>query len=211
VPEALDVNTRMYQNLYRNSHLFGRMINFSSGAAYGTYRNIINAKESDLSEFIPTNPYGYSKYLNSQFTYTTDNIVDLYLVGVFGKYEIESRFIPSIVRAALEGNNPTVYKDRKMSYIWVNDLMPIIDYFVNCATSKLGQAYNITNQVINLVALAHLALNCIHRSKDSLYILSSEKAHEYTGCGDLIKLVNPFVEFTPLEEALRYYIEKEFT
>ena len=124
-------NVKMFENLVRYKDNYTKFINFGSGAIYNNERNICNISETELFTNIADNPYGFSKYVISQRIHSLENFIDLNIFGIFGKYEDWTRrFISNILCRVLTGVPITVNQNRIFSYLWIDDLMPILDYFI---------------------------------------------------------------------------------
>ena len=102
--DMLNGNLRMFFNLKRCKEYYGRMYYFGSGAEYDMEHYIPDMKEEYFGMHIPKDPYGFSKYIMSTTCGKDNNIYDLRLFGVYGKYEKwERRFISNAICRALKG------------------------------------------------------------------------------------------------------------
>ena len=61
--DVLNGNLRMFFNLERCSHYYGKMIYFGSGAEYDRSNNIPNMSEDYFDTSVPKDAYGLSKYI----------------------------------------------------------------------------------------------------------------------------------------------------
>lgn len=146
VPEAVDMNTRMFLNLLRMESYYKKLINLSSGAVYDRTQILSGVIEDEIGRSIPTDPYGYSKFLISQIARTHDKVVEMYLFGIYGPGELKSRFITNSIRRVLLGDVPIVYQERVLSFLWIDDFIKIMQYFLAFieADVPLKPGYNIT-------------------------------------------------------------------
>src|SRR3989339_2059091 len=95
--KVLENNLRMFFNIVRCKDYFGKMIYFGSGAEFDRKNWIPEMTESYFDQHVPSNQYGFSKYLMTKYTALNSNIYNLRLFGVFGKYDDwRYRFIPNI-------------------------------------------------------------------------------------------------------------------
>lgn len=85
--DVLNGNLRMFFNLERCSHYYGKMIYFGSGAEYDRSNNIPNMSEDYFDTSVPKDAYGLSKYIMAKACLNQKNIYELCLFGVYGKYE----------------------------------------------------------------------------------------------------------------------------
>ena len=96
--DALDGNLRMFFNLERCKNYYGKMFYFGSGAEYDRMHYVPNMSENYFGTYIPKDAYGFSKYIMSKTCESNDNIFDLRLFGVYGKYEEwERRFVSNAI------------------------------------------------------------------------------------------------------------------
>src|SRR5215469_10136195 len=103
-PDMLDRNCRMFFNLVRNDRLFGTMIHLGSGAEYSRARLPAHVREDFFDTSVPTDSYGFSKYICAKYIERSEKVVNLRLFGVFGKYEDYTvRFISNACCRALKG------------------------------------------------------------------------------------------------------------
>ena len=120
---VLDGNLRMFYNLQRCQNYYGKMYYFGSGAEYDMQNYIPNMKEEYFDTFVPIDNYGFSKYIMSKSCKYLDNIYDLRLFGVFGKYEEwERRFISNAICRVLKGMDILIHKNIFIDYLWIDDL-----------------------------------------------------------------------------------------
>lgn len=150
----LQNNLKMFFNIVRNKKYFKKMIHFGSGAEYDKKRALINVKEEDFDKKIPEDEYGLYKYICSKYIEETNAIVNLRIFGLFGKYEdYRYRFISNAICRNIYGLPITLHQDVYFDYLYINDFIKIIDYFIiNDAKYK---SYNIgTGSPVSLLTLA---------------------------------------------------------
>lgn len=152
--DLLYSNTRMFFNIIRNSDYYGKLIFLSSGAVYDIRYYKPKMKEEYFDTFVPADEHGFSKYICAKHIEKMENAVELRLFGVFGKYEDYSiRFISNAICKTLFHLPITIKQNRQFDYLYIDDLMPVIDYFMHNAGSH--KAYNVTpDQAIDLYSLA---------------------------------------------------------
>jgi len=153
-PDLLDRNCRMFFNLTRNRERFGKMIHFGSGAEYGRFQVPSRVREDFFDTHVPSDAYGFSKYICAKYLERADRIVDLRLFGVFGPYEDYTvRFISNACCRVLKGLPIVLRQNVLFDYLYVKDLGPLTSWFIeNDARHK---AYNVCSG--KPVALAELA------------------------------------------------------
>ena len=85
-------NVTMFKNVVKASSKKTIIFNIGSGAEYDKSRALHKIDESEFGRYIPSDPYGYSKYLISKEIEHLPNVINLRVFGVFGPYEHPSRF-----------------------------------------------------------------------------------------------------------------------
>lgn len=124
-------NTRMFFNIVRNSDRFKKMIYLGSGLAYDMRYYRPKMKEEYFDTHVPVDEGGFSKYIISKYIEKAENITELRVFGIFGKYEDYAiRFISNAICKTLFDLPVTIRQNRKFDYIYIDDLMPIINHFV---------------------------------------------------------------------------------
>ena len=184
---VLDGNLRMFYNLQRCQNYYGKMYYFGSGAEYDMQNYIPNMKEEYFDTFVPIDNYGFSKYIMSKSCKYLDNIYDLRLFGVFGKYEEwERRFISNAICRVLKGMDILIHKNIFIDYLWIDDLCNIIKWFVQ--NNPQYHHYNVcTGNKIDLYSLACIVKRVL-KSNCKIIVLEEGLKKEYSG--DNSKLLN---------------------
>lgn len=205
-------NTRMYYNLARQSRNYGKMIVLGSGAIYDTRLNLKKVKEEIYRDRFPLDDHGFSKHICARDIEHIDNIIELRLFGVFGKYEDYAiRFISNAICKTLYDLPITIKQNRKFDYLYIDDLMPILEYFISYESKH--KAYNvIPDEEIGLYYLAEIVREI---SGKDLPIIVNENGLglEYSGDNSLLKAEMGDIEFTPIrlaiEQLYRWYSDNK--
>lgn len=152
--DILDGNLRMFYHLESCSHLYGKMIYFGSGAEYDmrNYRPLM--RETYFGRHIPSDPYGFSKYTMHRIAEQGENLYDLILFGVYGRYEqFQRRFISNNICKSILGQSMTLSKNAKLDYLYIDDLCRIVEWFLE--HTPRYKCYNVcTGHPVELLALA---------------------------------------------------------
>jgi len=196
-------NSRMFFNLIRNAERFGKMLFLGSGAICDKRYYTPKMLENDYLRSIPADEYGFYKYICVKQIENMDNIVELRLFGVFGKHEDYAiRFISNAICKVLNNLSITIKQNRKLDYLYVDDLMFILEYFIS--NSPKYCSYNITpNESIELYDIARKILRI---SGSDLPILVGEEglALEYSGYNGRLHEEIPELHFTPIDVAIEH-------
>lgn len=194
-------NTRMYYNLAQHSKRYSKMIVLGSGAIYDTRQDLHKASEDSYKNSIPIDEHGFCKYICARDIEHMDNIIELRLFGVFGKYEDYAiRFISNAICKTLFGLPITIKQNRKFDYLYIDDLMPILDYFIN--NDAKHKAYNVTPY--KEIELYQLAVIVKEISGKDLPIIVNQTGlgHEYSGDNGLLRSEISDIKFTPIYSAI---------
>lgn len=125
--EVLDGNLRMFLNLERCHGMYGKLLYFGSAAEYDRKNYVPDMKEEQPGVFVPGLPYDFSKYVMAKLCEQSDNIYELCLFGVYGKYEEwERRFISNAICRGLKGMDITIRQNMYFDYLYVEDLVGIL-------------------------------------------------------------------------------------
>jgi GDP-L-fucose synthase len=209
----LSTNLLMFFNIVRNRGRFDRLVFISSGAVYDTSRSIVQATEASLGESIPQDEHGLSKFAIAQFleargVEALPRMIELRLFGIYGPHEDYSiRFISNAVCRALAGLPITLRQDRSFSYLYVDDLMPVIDWALTAEPDYV--AYNVcpdwTDRLMSLGALA------AQRSGNGVPFVVAQDGigKEYSGDGARLCRELPELTFTTpdvgIDRLFRWY------
>lgn len=199
-------DTRMYFNLMRNRDYFDKLIITGSGAIYDIRNNIQKIKEDNWGIDVPADEHGFFRYVTAHHIEASPGVVDLRLFGVFGKYEDYAiRFISNAICKVLFDLPVTILKNRRFDYLYIDDLMTVVDYFINNQT--LCSSYNVTPDTsVDLYTLAEMVRN---KSGKDLPIIVRESGMglEYSGNNRRLRAEIPELVFTPLVDAIeRLYV-----
>ena len=196
------INTRMFFNLERYKEYFEKILVIGSGAIYDNRNYQPKMKEDSWKEHIPVDEHGYCKYVCEKVIAHCSNIYDLRVFGIFGKYEDYAiRFISNAICKVLFDLRISIKQNRKFDYLYVNDFMPILDWFVQ--NEPKYQAYNITpDSSISLYDLAVIVREVAGKPLHPIVISQEGMGLEYSG--DNSRLKSEFdLNLTPLALAIR--------
>lgn len=194
-------NCRMFFNLARNSNLFQKMIILSSGLVYDQRYYQPKMREEYFNEHVPIDEGGFSKYIIAKYIENSDKIIELRIFGIFGKYEDYSiRFISNMICKTLFDLPLTMKQNRKFDYIYINDLIPIVDYFIN--NRAKFRAYNVTpDKSVELSTLAE-KVKRISGKNLPIIIAKSGMGVEYSGEDFRLRQEIGDIQFMPIDQAI---------
>jgi len=199
--DFLRTNLKMFDNLAANSEKYRKFINIGSGAVYDVGKDNRMVRETDIKE-------PESDDLTTGFKYTVhrkieklDNFVDLNLFGVFGKYEDwEIRFISNAICKALFGLPITLRQDRIFSYLYIDDLMPVLEYFID-NTARYKNYNVVPDEEITLLTAAK-TVSYIAGVYTEIEVAKEGLGLSYSGDNGRLRREIPGLKFTDFETAV---------
>ncbi|MBN1532971.1 MAG: NAD(P)-dependent oxidoreductase [Spirochaetes bacterium] len=197
----LEFNTRMFFNIVRNSHLFKKMIVLGSGLVYDQRHYRPRMMEGYFDAHVPSDEGGLSKYVINKYIERSENIVDLRIFGIFGRYEDYSiRFISNMICKAILDLPLTMHQNRRFDYISIGDLVPVLGHFIE---NDFGHScYNVTPDTsVELKSLAELVLD-ISGKDMPLMIARPGMGVEYSGDNSRLRGEVTGLSFTPLRKSI---------
>jgi GDP-L-fucose synthase len=203
-------NTRQYFNLARHAPEVERMIVIGSGASYGMEHYLPRMQEGYFGVHVPKDEHGFMLYVTGRDIARSANIVDLRVFGVFGPGEDYAiRFISNMMCKCVHGLPLTVKQDRRMDYLWVGDLAPVLDALLS--GEPRHRAYNVTpDETVSLVDLAH-RIRAVSGKDLEIRVGAPGQGREYSGDNARLRAECPAFIPTPWERSLpmlyRHYVE----
>ena len=208
----LYINTRMFSNLIRNKDCFRKMIVLGSGLVYDTRYYLPKMKEDYFDTHVPEDEGGLSKYMIAKYIEKVDYITELRVFGIFGKYEDYAiRFISNAICKTLFDLPITIKQNRKFDYIYIDDLMPVIEHFIKDG-SGCG-AYNVCpDKSIELKPIAE-KIKKISGKDLPIIIANDGMGPEYSGDNSRLKKEMPGLKFAPIDTSIKklydWYTERK--
>jgi len=177
--KELDKNLRMFFNFERYQHLFGKMLYFGSGAEYDKRGDIQSVSEDDLGNGIPHTGYGLYKYIINKAIHNSNNIINLRVFGLFGKYENwKSTFISGACCKALKNVPITIRQNVYFDYLYIDDFCRIVHWFID--NQPQYKDYNVTSgKRVDLITIANM-VNKVSEKGVPIIMCSDGLASEYT-------------------------------
>lgn len=173
-------NLLMFFNLARCSKYFGKMLYYGSGAEYHRYKLPPKVSEDFFDTIVPEDNYGLSKYIMAKHAQCSDNIYDLVLFGVYGKYEDwRIRFISNACCRAANDLPITIKQNVFFDYMYIDDLVRITKWFIenNPGEKRINVC---TGESISLFSLAKIVLKVSGKNLD-INIENDGLGIEYSG------------------------------
>lgn len=209
--KEIEYNLRIFYNFEKYQDLYGKMLYFGSGAEFDKSAEISIVNECYVPKRIPLNDYGLYKYVINKQILNSKNIVNLRIFGLFGKYENWAKtFISGACCKAIKNLPITIRQDVLFDYLYIEDFMIIIKWFID-NTCKFKD-YNIVSG--NAVYLSEIAEKVIKISEKELQIVICRDniGNEYTASNKRLLDEIGKIHFTPIDVAIKdlykWYEEK---
>lgn len=197
----LNINLKIFFNLIRSKRFFDRMITLGSGAEYDKKYPIIQIRESDFGNRIPSDEYGFYKYICSQYASGVEFITHLRLFSVIGKYEdAEIRFVSNTILKVLRKDPVEIYRNILFDYLSIEDFIRILNTiilkkpsrkFLNIGSGNGFDLKTIAKKIIQEVGI-----------EVPILILNMGDWKEYTCNIDCLKMEMGAFSFNPIENSI---------
>jgi UDP-glucose 4-epimerase len=200
--DILNTNLRMFYNLEKHQNEYGKLFYFGSGAEYDRVTMPRKVKEEQFGAFIPSDPYGFTKYLMRKTALQQNNIYDICIFGVYGKYEQwERRFISNNIVRSLKGLPMTLSKNAYFDYLYIDDLCKIVVWLIEADLEY--KCYNVcTSEPVDLLFLAN-RINHISGGRSEILIKEPGWQPEYSGNNDRLLAEMKEFKFVKLEQSIQ--------
>lgn len=209
---ALQFDLTMFYNIEKLSSRVEKILYFGSGAEFDKRYNIDMIKEVAFKRSIPADTYGFGKYVMNMSCQNSNNIYNLRLFGIFGKYEYwPLKFISNLCCKAVFDLPLSVRQNCLFDFLDVDDLGKIVCWFLgNKPTYK---DYNICTGIpVDLVSIAEIVRE-VSMKDLKINILNEGWNRAYTACNERLKHEYPAVSFTHLYESVeklyKYYCDNQ--
>lgn len=194
-----------FMNFYRLRNYVEKIFYFGSGAEFDKRYDISNVKEEDLERYLPTDPYGFSKYVMNDYARASENVYNLRLFGCYGPTDADKKFIAHCIKCCLKKEPITIKQNCLFDYIYVEDIVPIISHMVN--REPAFHDYNIcSGSHISLCDIAEIVRNVMGTSNE-IQVLKDGLGLEYTGSNTRLKKEVSGLQLTSLEDGIVLYVK----
>jgi UDP-glucose 4-epimerase len=200
-PDLFKNNCRMFFNFARNRHLYGKLLHFGSGAEFGVRTPCM--PETFFDTYVPADDYGFAKYIAAQYTEAArDEIYNLRLFGVFGKYEAwDVRFISNAICRVFFGLPIFLRQNVRFDYLYVNDLARLTAWFIE--NEPKHQTYNVCRgETYDLLSLAQMVAE-ISGKNPPIMVGNDGLGPEYSGENRRMLEEMGGYDFLPIKEQIR--------
>ncbi|MDL0081293.1 NAD(P)-dependent oxidoreductase [Helicobacter sp. XJK30-2] len=215
--DIAEYNLRMFFAIMSQANRVEKILHFGSGAEYSKHKPIISASEPSYLESLPLDSYGFYKGVCSRFIESTrGNVICLRIFGCYGAGEnYRYKFISNAIVKNLLHLPITIYKDCIFDYIYIDDLLRIIDHFLHASIASLDhRVYNASSgRGILLSELAKI-INATSPYKSPIHFIESGLNNQYTSDNSRLLSAMPALKLTPHShaiESMREYFASNLT
>jgi GDP-L-fucose synthase len=182
-------NLLMLENILLFSDKFKMIINFDSGAIYDRRSDILNRKEEDLL-MVPTDYYGFSKYLIYKRSLQHNNMYNLRIFNIFHSNEENDRFVKACFLSKQNNKPITIFEDKYFDFVYEDDFVKIIKHYIDNFKSqnKLEKTINICYE--EKYKLSDVAKLIVGDEEHKIQILNKDLNKNYSGDGTKLKGLN---------------------
>ena len=200
--QLFETNLQMFENLVRHTDKFGKLINLGSGAIYDISADNRLVTEEQIGEHIGKDAHSACKYAVYKRIEMLPNVVDLNIFGIFGKYEDwEIRFISNAICKTLFDLPITLRQNRRFSYLYVDDLMPVLDYFITHEAKY--KTYNVTPDTETELLEAAKIVQKLGARNNEIRVAAAGCGLNYSGSNKRLREEIKDLAFTPFEQAVQ--------
>ena len=210
-PDGYDVvynNSLMFENLVKHSDKYENMIVFGSGAETERTMGVDSFTEHDFKhgKNIPTDYYGFSKYMVSKRAESLNNVINLRIFNVFGEFEADDRMVKNNINNYLSGNSLEIYQNRFMDFFGADDLYKVIEYLIKNPDVYGFTSFNMCYEDKHTLLDVANIINNLSDIKSEIKIVEDGMSPPY--CGSAERLSTLGLEFDGLEKSIREVYNK---
>jgi len=201
--EIVYQNLLMFENLIQFAYKFKFIINFDSGAIYDRSSDIYCRKEEELF-LVPTDYYGFSKYMIYKSSLHYKNVVNFRIFSIFHVNEELDRFIKSCFLAKHNGTNITIFNDKYFDFMYEDDFIKVLKYYIEQISSdNISFPRTLNLSYTKKYKLSEIANIILDNKKNQIIIIDDSCLNNY--CGDSSELNKLGIELDGLEISIKKY------
>jgi GDP-L-fucose synthase len=199
--DVVHYNLIMLENILKFSHKFKMIINFDSAAIYDRKTDILNRSENELYT-IPTDYYGFSKYVTYMRSLQYNNFYNFRIFNIFYVNEEPDRFIKACFLTKKNNTDITIFEDKYFDFVYEIDFIHILNYYINNIENKekLHKTINICYE--DKYKLSDIA-KLIIQNDTKINIIKKESINNYSGNNSLLQSLH--IPLMQLEKSLEIY------
>lgn len=198
---------RCFMNLFKARDIYEKMFFLGSGAEYNKQLDICSVSEDDCFRSIPSDSYGFAKYIMNTICHYDEKIVNLRIFACYGPTDHESKFITHCINCCLRNKDITIRQNCYFDYMHVYDLANILVKLINKYPKE--NDYNVCSGTRkSLYEIAQIVKEKMHYDCN-IQLLADGMNKEYTASNKKLLHELGGYDFIPLEKGIEMQIESE--
>ena len=141
------------------------------------------------------------KYIVNQYIENSENIVNMRLFGIYGKYEYYPlKYISLACCKAIKGIPLAMRQNVYFDYLWVDDFCRMLEWFLH--NEPKYKSYNmVSGQKISLEEICSI-IRKVSKKQIPVYVCKEGLANEYTASNKRFLEEYPDFRYTSAEKAI---------
>mgnify|MGYP003951858361 CR=1 FL=1 len=175
----------LYDNLMMFEILASKnipMITFCSGAVYGRQKDIYNLDEKKVGYIIPSDYYGFSKYLIAQHARQLNHVYLFRFFSVFGTKSQNFTFTSANIKNYIDKKKIVIFKDKYMDFFSISDTKKVLNLYLEKADELPNDINLVYDTNYTLCEVAEM-INGLSKHKVPIDILEGGMDKPYCGSG----------------------------
>tara|TARA_B100000287_G_C20496618_1_gene727323 strand:+ start:135 stop:959 length:825 start_codon:yes stop_codon:yes gene_type:complete len=165
------------------------MITFCSGAVYGRQEEIYGLKENQVGIRIPTDYYGFAKYIIALRAHQLNHVYTLRFFNVFGPTSQKDMFTAANIRNYIDKKEIVVFKDKYMDFFGINDTKKVLDLYLAKA-KELPKDINLVYDTTQTLCDVGDMINNLSTHKVPVKVVEGGMDKAYCGSGRILSTLD---------------------
>lgn len=196
---------KIFMNFYSMQDYFGKMLYSGSGAEYDKTREISLVTEDEIGKYIPSDSYGFSKYVINALANKSQNIYNMRIFACYGPHEYDYKFITHAIRCCLEDKPITIRQDCYFDYLYIDDYTKFLLYFIE--NKPLFHDYNVSSGKRILLSTIAEIVKKEMQNPYPIEIFAEGLNKEYTASNARIVYETAISKLTSIEDGIHQLIQ----
>ena len=198
------LSMQMFINIYSMRNMVDKIVYFGSGAEFDKTHPIIRVKEEDFGMNVPNDDYGLAKYTMNMLARQSNNVYNLRVFGCYGPTDADFKLISGIISACVNNKEFRLRNNCVFDYMYVEDIVPILDYFIN--NTPRYHDYNMCTGIgIENLKVCQITKE-IMNSECDIILENTTLGNEYTADNTRLMEEMKDFSFTPIEDGIKKQI-----
>lgn len=207
-----EYNMKSFMNFFNHRDMYGKMFYAGSGAEYDKSRAIESVTEDDLySRFTetdcpgPSDPYGKMKYEIGRLIDSSDNVYNLRIFGLFGKYEYSFRLITYLCHRSIEGKPFELNRNVVFDYLYIDDFCEMVYKILSKDTPSYHTYNMVSGSKVDLLTLCDIVNDIASKKghmRQAVTVESEGLNLEYTASNDRFMAEFPDIKIMDIRDSV---------